>query len=217
MKAPRSTKALVYARAADAATAAGGPARRARETRSAYADDTPRFPLPDPAPSVDGGAAPSEPQPNFAAQTTGAAPRTRPSGDVFDVVLHSAESDNLFTTLALAIQAADLRELLGEQGPLTFFAPTDRAFEKLPAEELQALLMDGARLKRVLANHVVRGAVQAPGAGEPTAVAAVGGAALTITLDGTAFRVDGAKVVKPHARASNGVIRAIDTVLGAGQ
>ena len=48
----------------------------------------------------------------------------------------------LFSTLVTALQAAGLVETLKGKGPYTVFAPTDEAFAKIPAEDLNALLKD---------------------------------------------------------------------------
>ena len=58
-----------------------------------------------------------------------------------DIVDTAAAAGN-FTTLATALKAAGLVETLKGPGPFTVFAPTDAAFAKIPADQLQALLMD---------------------------------------------------------------------------
>jgi uncharacterized surface protein with fasciclin (FAS1) repeats len=118
-----------------------------------------------------------------------------------------------FTTLASVLRTTGLQGLLAGEGPLTLFAPTDRAFARVPSEELEALLADPERLTRVLSHLIVQGDVKGPQEGWPVVATTVGGGELTITLDGGAFRVDGARVVKPRIRASNGVVHAIDTLL----
>jgi len=133
--------------------------------------------------------------------------------DVLATILEDAATTGRFTTLAQAIRAAGVAELQWGPGPFTVFAPTNRAFAKLPADELDALLNDKTRLTRVLASHVVAGDVVAPRPGSPTLVTAIDGAELTVNVVDGRFSVNGARVVKPHIGASNGIIRAIDTVL----
>ena len=124
-----------------------------------------------------------------------------------------------FVTLGRAIRAAGLVDLLSGRGPFTVFAPTDQAFARLPKEELNALLADRARMAGLLAGHIVRDTVAAPRAAVPRHATTMNDSPLTITVEdrpegGRGFRVDGARIVKAEILASNGVIHAIDTVLG---
>jgi hypothetical protein len=80
-----------------------------------------------------------------------------PSGDIVDV----AVSAGSFSTLAAALQAAELIDTLKGEGPFTVFAPTDDAFAKIPQDQLDALLADKDQLTAVLTYHVVPGKVMA--------------------------------------------------------
>merc|ERR1712086_298823 len=60
-----------------------------------------------------------------------------------------------FSTLLAAVKAADLVETLSGEGPFTVFAPTNSAFEKVPADALSGLLADKEALTAVLLRHVV--------------------------------------------------------------
>lgn len=115
-----------------------------------------------------------------------------------------------------AIDAAGLAGLLEGDGPLTIFAPTDRAFEKIPGDELAELLGDKERLADLIRHHVVTGRVKAPRATKPRSVTPQFGNELTLTASTGAFHVDEARIVKTNIRAHNGVIHAIDTVLDPG-
>ena len=126
-------------------------------------------------------------------------------------IVDTAVAAGSFKTLVTAVQKAGLVETLKGKGPFTVFAPTDEAFAKIPKDQLDALLMDKAKLTAVLTYHVVPALVLAKDvkAGEaPT----VQGGKLTITTDG-GVKVDNAKVVTTDVMASNGVIHVIDTVL----
>jgi uncharacterized surface protein with fasciclin (FAS1) repeats len=126
-------------------------------------------------------------------------------------IVDTAVAAGSFKTLVVAIQKADLVETLKGKGPFTVFAPTDEAFAKIPKAQLDALLMDKAKLSAVLTYHVVPALVLAKDvkAGE---VATVEGGKLTITTD-SGVMVNNAKVVTTDVMASNGVIHVIDTVL----
>lgn len=126
-----------------------------------------------------------------------------------------AKSDSQFSTLAKAIDAAGLADTLAAAGPYTLFAPTDAAFAKLPAGELDRLLQPANReqLKTLLMNHVVEGQAKADYfSGKNGELTALGGGKLA--LDGAAgVKIGGATVVKPDIMASNGVIHAVDSVI----
>ena len=78
-------------------------------------------------------------------------------------IVDTAVAAGSFSTLAKALQAADLVETLKGKGPFTVFAPTDEAFAKLPQGTLEDLLKPAnkAKLRRILSYHVVPGRVMA--------------------------------------------------------
>jgi uncharacterized surface protein with fasciclin (FAS1) repeats len=115
-----------------------------------------------------------------------------------------------------AIGTAGLGELLKDKGPFTIFAPTDKAFDKIPTAERAALLGDSSRLADLLRHHVVSGRVKAPRVKKPRKVTPEFGDDLKLTASDDGFHVDEARIVKTNIRASNGVIHAIDTVLDPG-
>lgn len=119
-----------------------------------------------------------------------------------------------FTTLVSAIEAAGLTGKLQGKGPFTVFAPTDEAFAKLPKEELAALLQPAnkAKLAGILAAHVVPGQIMAKDIKTMKATN-VNGHDLHIDVHGDEVRVDGAQVIGPDLKASNGVIHAVDQVI----
>ena len=131
------------------------------------------------------------------------------AGDI--VAVASGNPD--FSTLVAAIQAAGLVETLQGDGPFTVFAPTNAAFEALPAGLLEKLLLpeNVAALTAILTYHVVAGQVMSTDvtAGE---VATVEGSTIAITTDG-GVKVNGANVVAVDVAASNGVIHVIDAVI----
>jgi uncharacterized surface protein with fasciclin (FAS1) repeats len=128
-------------------------------------------------------------------------------------LLERCASTPRLQAFSAAIGTAGLGELLRGEGPITIFAPTDRAFRKIPSDELAALLGDSARLGQLLRHHVVTGRVKAPRATRPRTVKPAFGDDLSLTASPKGFLVDTARIVKTNIRASNGVIHAIDTVL----
>ncbi|NUN67887.1 fasciclin domain-containing protein [Pseudanabaena biceps] len=159
-----------------------------------------------------------------AAEEAAADAAATPAGDVVAVASGNAD----FSTLVTAVQAAGLVETLQGAGPFTVFAPTNAAFEKIPAADLQALLQPEQRtaLTGVLTYHVVPGNVSAAALAEQ--ITAGGGQATLTTVEGGTLtaraNADGsitltdekggsATVVQADVAASNGVIHAIDTVV----
>jgi len=122
-----------------------------------------------------------------------------------------------FSTLLAAVKAADLVDVLASEGPFTVFAPTNSAFDKVPADALNALLADKEKLKSVLLRHVVTGsALQGknipPGT---TNLKTAGGEEIGVTRDKfiqIKSSAGQAYVVLFDVLASNGVVHAVDTV-----
>jgi uncharacterized surface protein with fasciclin (FAS1) repeats len=146
-----------------------------------------------------------------AAMPVAAAAQNAPARTIVEV---AAEAGS-FETLLAAARAAGLVETLQGAGPFTVFAPTDAAFEKLPAGTVEALLADPAALRAVLTYHVVPGRVMAAdvvrtNGGTPGTVQ---GQTLQIRVVDGKVLVNGATVVSADVAASNGVIHVIDTVL----
>ena len=126
-------------------------------------------------------------------------------------IVDTAVASGKFKTLVTAVQKAGLVETLKGEGPFTVFAPTEKAFKKIPEETLNAVLADKEKLKSILLAHVVVGkkvmAKDAVGlVGEK-----VNGFELSKAKKG--LKIGAAKIVKTDIEASNGVIHVIDTVL----
>ena len=139
----------------------------------------------------------------FAADSPGS------SKDIIDTAVEAGD----FTTLATALEKADLVKTLKGEGPFTVFAPTDAAFEKLfkelgiTAEELLAR----KDLADILLYHVVPGKVMSADLKDGMKVKTLAGKKAKISLD--PVQVNKANVVKADIEGSNGVIHVIDAVL----
>jgi uncharacterized surface protein with fasciclin (FAS1) repeats len=124
-----------------------------------------------------------------------------------------AQGNEDFSTLVAAVTAAGLGEALSGEGPLTVFAPTNAAFEALPAGLLDKLLLPENKevLAQILKYHVVAGKVMAAdvAAGD---VETLEGSTFTIATEGGVM-VNTANVTATDVPASNGVIHVIDAVL----
>jgi uncharacterized surface protein with fasciclin (FAS1) repeats len=132
-------------------------------------------------------------------------------GTVVDV----AAGTPAFSTLVTAIKAAGLVDTLSGAGPFTVFAPTNDAFEKLPAGTLDNLLKpeNKDQLVAVLTYHVVPGKVTADDVVKLSEATTVNGETIDISVAGSQVKVDNATVTATDIAASNGVIHVIDTVI----
>ena len=127
-------------------------------------------------------------------------------------IVETAVAAGSFSTLVAAVSAAGLVETLSGAGPFTVFAPSDDAFEKLPAGTVEALLGDLPKLTAILTYHVVPGMMMAADVVKATSLATVQGQSLTVKVNG-GVKVDDATVVKTDIVTDNGVIHVIDSVL----
>ncbi|MCE7029305.1 fasciclin domain-containing protein [Jiella avicenniae] len=139
---------------------------------------------------------------------------------------NASQADNL-TTLVAAVKAAGLVETLSGDGPFTVFAPTNAAFEKLPAGTVDDLLKpeNKDKLTKILTYHVVPAKATSEAAmqmikddGGAHTVKTVEGEPITLRMDGDNLVVidasgNGAVVTQADVMQSNGVVHVIDTVL----
>ena len=124
-------------------------------------------------------------------------------GPGLDIIETAAAAQN-FNTLIRAAEAAGLYDVLRGDGPFTVFAPSDAAFENLPAGTVEALLADREKLTAVLTYHVVPERL--------TAADLVQQREFT-TVQGQKLSLDKLSVASADIEASNGIIHVIDTVL----
>lgn len=142
-------------------------------------------------------------------------------------IVENAVNSNDHTTLVAAVKAAGLVETLQGKGPFTVFAPTNAAFDKLPAGTVDELLKEENKpmLTAVLTYHVV------PGKLDSKKIAAAiksgnGKAELTTVQGGKLWAsMQGDKLVLTDEKGgtstvtiadvnqSNGVIHVVDTVV----
>ncbi|HAU48787.1 MAG TPA: fasciclin [Planctomycetaceae bacterium] len=145
----------------------------------------------------------------------GARAATAGCGTCDKTVVENAANNESFSTLVAAVKAAGLAETLSGSGPFTVFAPTNAAFEKLPAGTVEKLLKpeNKDQLVKVLTYHVVPGKVMAKDVVKLSKAKTVEGSEVAIAVNGGAVTVDNAKVIKTDVNSSNGVIHVIDTVI----
>lgn len=142
-------------------------------------------------------------------------------------IIENAVNSKDHTTLVAAVKAAGLVETLQGKGPFTVFAPTNAAFDKLPAGTVETLVKpeNKDQLTKILTYHVVAGKYSAKdimkaikdGNGKAT-WKTVSGGTLTGMLDGGKVKLmdeagNTATVTIADVNQSNGVIHVIDTVV----
>lgn len=134
-----------------------------------------------------------------------------PSKNIVENAVNSADH----TTLVAAVKAAGLVETLSGTGPFTVFAPTNAAFEKLPAGAVENLLKPEMKgdLTSVLTYHVVPGAVKAADLTDGQKIKTVQGKELTVAIKDGKVTIDGATVTIADVVSSNGVTHVIDAVV----
>lgn len=149
----------------------------------------------------------------FAAALIGLAglPAWAADKDIVDTAVAAGD----FTTLAAALEAADLVTTLKGEGPFTVFAPTDAAFAKLPAGTVENLLKpeNKQQLVGILTYHVVPGKVMAADVVGLDEAPTVNGKMIDVQVDGSTVKVNDATVTATDIAASNGVIHVIDQVI----
>lgn len=143
--------------------------------------------------------------------------------DIVDNAVNSKDH----TTLVAAVTAAGLVETLKTTGPFTVFAPTNAAFDKLPAGTVETLVKpeNKATLTKILTYHVLSGKysaadiVKAIKAGNGKAeFTTVSGDKLYASLDGDKVKLwdenkGAAYVTIADVNQKNGVIHVIDAVV----
>ena len=132
-----------------------------------------------------------------------------------DIVAAAAATPSL-STLVTAVTEAELIATLQGPGPFTVFAPTNAAFDALPAGTLETLLdpANQAQLQGILTYHVVPGAVLSGSLTDGMVVETVNGESITINVSDAGVSINGsAMVTTADITTSNGVVHIIDGVL----
>lgn len=129
-------------------------------------------------------------------------------------LLDTAAANGSFSVLGRAIDAAGLADALRGPGPFTLLAPTDAAFDALPAGTLDRLFDPSHRdeLAALLKYHVLRGRRSSADIGRWKAASTVHGQSVPVQLRDGRLSVDGAFFTGADIASTNGMIHAIDRV-----
>ena len=130
--------------------------------------------------------------------------------NILQVAMGSADH----STLVAGVAAAGLQNVLTNAGPLTVFAPTNAAFDKLPAGTLEELLKpeNKKKLARIITYHAAPGNYSDTNIRGVMGIGQATGDKVRVSgKDGVTY-VNGAKVIG-SVKASNGYVHVIDAVL----
>lgn len=130
--------------------------------------------------------------------------------DVVKIAVNSADH----TTLVAALKAADYVDALSNAGPFTVFAPTNAAFDKLPAGTLETLTKpeNKEQLRTILEYHVYVGVLTETIIQDGMSLNQVSLDNVTLNKKNGKLTVNGANVLG-SARGSNGIVYIVDAVL----
>lgn len=119
------------------------------------------------------------------------------------------------TTLVTAVKTAELVDALSNAGPFTVFAPTNAAFDALPAGTVDDLLKpeNKDKLTTILQYHVYVGSISNESLQDGQSLGMVDGGNITITKKDGKTIVNGTAEIVASVPASNGIVHVINSVL----
>ena len=131
--------------------------------------------------------------------------------DVVKVAIGSKDH----TTLVAAIKQAELVDVLSNAGPFTVFAPTNAAFDKLPAGTVDDLMKpeNKAKLQDILQYHVYVGSLKTDLMQDGQLLNEVNGGNITVSKKDGKIMLNNSATIIASIPASNGIIHVIDAVL----
>lgn len=119
------------------------------------------------------------------------------------------------TTLVAALKQAELVTSLSNAGPFTVFAPTNAAFEKLPAGTVEGLMKEDKKtdLQNILQYHVAVAGYKTENMQDGQVIGMANGDNITLSVKDGKIMVNGTATIIASIPASNGIIHVIDGVL----
>ncbi len=128
------------------------------------------------------------------------------------VQVASASADH--TTLVEAVKAAELVDVLTNAGPFTVFAPTNAAFDALPAGTLEDLLKpeNKRKLQDILQHHVAVAVYETIDFYDGQVLGMVDGNKITFSVKDGKVKAGEANILA-SVPASNGIIHVVDKVI----
>ena len=148
------------------------------------------------------------------AVTSGGQENVKDSDSQKDVVKVAMSSKD-HTTLVAALKQAGLVTALSNAGPFTVFAPTNEAFNKLPAGTVDGLMKDDKKedLQNILQYHVFMSALKPESFQDGQTLGMVNGDNVTVSVKDGKTMLNNSATIIASIPASNGMIYVIDGVL----
>lgn len=157
--------------------------------------------------------------------TTSETPATTETGEVGQLnvqddvsqrnVVQVAASSADHSTLVAAVKKAQLVNALSNAGPFTVFAPTNAAFDKLPAGTVDNLMKDDQKetLQDILQYHVSLGVFRTENLQDGQNIGQANGGNIRISVKDGKVMVNETATIVTSIPASNGIIHVVDAVL----
>ena len=135
--------------------------------------------------------------------------------DSAPTIVKLAVGNKDLSTLVTAVQAAELTTSLSNAGPFTVFAPTNAAFEKLPAGTVDDLLKpeNKGKLTDILGHHTYVGVIKTEQMTNGQNLGMVDGKNITIKMVNGKPTVNGTVNIIASVPASNGMVHVVDGVI----
>ncbi|RDV17138.1 fasciclin domain-containing protein [Pontibacter diazotrophicus] len=163
-----------------------------------------------------GSQDPMDPDTDMSAERTGnnTVSADNTIGRNMNIVALVQQNPNLSTFLEL-IRASDLVTILESPAPYTVFAPTNEAFDALPAGTIESLKDPASKMEltRIIQAHVLPNRISSAEMQDNMPMVTAQGDEVVVTKNGSAITVGGAKVITPDVQASNGIVHVVDRVL----
>lgn len=161
------------------------------------------------------GSAPAAPADSSDAAPASAGQSAVADDDSQKDIVKVAVGSKDHSTLVAAVKAADLVDVLTNTGPFTVFAPTNAAFDKLPAGTVNELLKPTKKedLRNVLQYHVAVAVYKPEMFRDGQTLNMANGDNVKISVKDGKIVLNGTATVVGTVPAANGIIHVIDTVL----
>jgi uncharacterized surface protein with fasciclin (FAS1) repeats len=122
-----------------------------------------------------------------------------------------AQADRSLAMFMTAVQSSGMAKMLRDEGPLTVFALSNRAFAKLLKEDREALIANRAAMHILLAHYFVRGSIARDDKTDLLSARTLMGAKLRADIRSEGFYVNGARLGQTGIRCTNGMIFVLDS------
>jgi uncharacterized surface protein with fasciclin (FAS1) repeats len=134
-------------------------------------------------------------------------------GMMTDPIVTAASHNPLLTTLAADVKAAGLTAALNSMGSITIFAPSNRAFSKLPHAMMTGMMHNASELAKILKYHVVSGHVTTARLASGKPLTTLQGSTLQPAKMGAGYEVNHASVICGNIQTANATVYIINKVL----